>query len=271
VRIPTDFGALQVDQTGKGEPLLFVHGFPLSGEMWRDNAARFSPQYRCIIPDLRGHGRSDSTETVSMADYANDLRRVLDATNERRPVVFIGLSMGGIIAFEFYRRFRDRLRALVLVDTRFAAETPDGAVKRRTLIDAVDREGSRAAADAMIPNLFAAGVRPDIRSRWHEILSSTSPQGIVAAMGALIGRPDYSATLASIDVPTLIIVGQQDAITPPSIAEEMHRRIRGSHYEIIADAGHMPPVERPEAFESVLRRFLNALPQMRSEDGKSAS
>ncbi len=113
--------------TGNGPPVLFVHGFPISGEMWYATADALADQYRCIIPDLRGHGRSEVSRSISMAEFADDLAGVLDAVDERRPVALVGLSMGGIIALEFFRRHRPRLRALGLINTLRTPKTPKGS------------------------------------------------------------------------------------------------------------------------------------------------
>ncbi len=241
---------------GRGEPILFVHGFPLSGEMWNPAVERLSNRWTCIVPDLRGHGRSGVSAEASMAAYADDLAGLLDAIGDKRRVALVGLSMGGYTAFEFFRRHRSRLRLLVLADTRATADTPEAAAKRETTAAAVLKDGSKVVADAMIGNLFAPTASADLKAQWHAIMTRTPPQGVAAALHALAARPDSTPTLAKIDLPTLIIVGEQDAITPPDASRDMHAKIAGSTLEIIPNAGHMAPVEQPQAFASAMQRFL---------------
>jgi len=248
------------DILGKGRPILFAHGFPLSGEMWKPAAERLADRYRCIMPDLRGHGRSGATPEASVQRHADDLAALLEAIGEVRPVVLVGLSFGGAIAFDFFRRHRSMLRALVLCDTRVNAEPPEGVAKREAVALAALKDGSRTAADGMINSLFSPAASPQLKARWHAIMSRTDPVGVAAAARALAARPDSAPTLPLIDCPTLIIYGRDDALTPPAIGEEIHRGIAGSTLELIPNAGHMPPVEQPELFAAALRRFLEGLP-----------
>lgn len=246
---------------GGGPPVLFVHGFPLSGELWHPTVERLerTGESRLIVPDLRGHGRSEATAQASMTRYADDLVELLDALGERRPVVFVGLSMGGIIGFEFFRRHRARLGALVLVCTRANAEPPEGLPRREAMAQAALRDGSRVVADAMIGNMFAPGVAPQLRQRWYDIMAATPAIGVAAAARALAARPDSFPTLPRIDVPTLVIAGDSDAITPPEGLREIHAGIRGSRFVTLERAGHLAPVEHPDRFADLLREFLSSL------------
>lgn len=250
---------LYYEASGQGPPLMFVHGFPLSGRMWQPTVERISAAYRCIVPDLRGHDRSSATPTADMARYADDLAAVLDADGERRPVVLVGLSMGGYIAFEFFRRHRQRISALVLADTRAGADTQEARTKREETAQAVEKGGSRVVADAMVDKLFAPGAAASLRNEWHEIMSRTQPMGVAAALRAMAARPDSTPTLSKIDCPVLIVVGEHDTITPPDVHREMHAAITGSRLESIADAGHLSPLEKPDRFAAALTAFLNTM------------
>ncbi len=258
--------ALHCELCGDGPTVLFVHGYPLSREMWQATAQRLAPHFRSVVPDLRGHGKSPATERVSIADFSDDMARVLTAIapEERGPagrgVVIVGLSLGGIIAFEFFRRHRAWVRALGLVCTRANAETPEGIARREALAEAALREGSRAVTDAMIGSVFAPQAPAALRQEWYERMCATSPEGMAATSRALAGRADSWPTLSQIDVPTLVVAGEQDAITPVATLREIHAGIRASRLEVIADSGHVPPVEQPEAFARVLESFLAALP-----------
>jgi pimeloyl-ACP methyl ester carboxylesterase len=250
---------LYYEDRGAGPPLLFVHGFPLSGEMWLPTVERLGIGWRCVVPDLRGHGRSGATEQVTIAQFADDLAALLDALDEQRPAVIIGLSLGGIIAFEFYRRHRNRVRALVLCDTRANAEPPEGIARREALAQSALRAGSRAVADAMIDGLFAPGAAPELKARWHAVMARTPPVGVAAAARALAQRAESFSTLPRIDCPTLVVVGAEDTLTPVESLREIHASIRGSCFEVIPGAGHLPPVEQPDRFASVLQDFLASL------------
>lgn len=244
---------------GAGRPLLFVHGFPLSGRMWMPAVERLKSSHRCIVPDLRGLGRSSATESAGMKAYADDLTALLDEMAEVRPVVLVGLSMGGYIAFEFFRRHRDRLRALVLADTRANDDPPDAKAKREDMAKAVAEKGSKVAADAMIDKLFAPGVNPSLRQEWHDIMTSIPPTGVIAAIRAMADRPDSRPTLDGIDLPTLLAVGEHDGITPPDVHREMQAAIAGSRLEVVSGAGHMMPLERSEEFCRLMTDFIAKL------------
>ena len=243
---------------GNGEPVLFVHGFPLSSRLWEPMIEPLSPEHSLIMPDLRGMGGSGVTPTASMERYAADLAGVLDAIGEKRPVTLVGMSMGGYVAFEFFRRYRGKVKALVLVDTRAGNDTPEAAKGRRETAKKVLDEGSVVVANAMTPKLFGKAAPEPLVESWRGIMSATSPVGVAAALVAMADRPDSTTTLAKIDVPTLIIVGEEDAITPPAEARTMHAAVVGSKLEVIAGAGHMTPVEKPVEFARILGEFLKS-------------
>jgi 3-oxoadipate enol-lactonase len=245
---------------GAGPPVLFIHGFPLSGEMWLQAADALKDRYQCIVPDLPGHGDSPPVPTASMASFADCLAGILDRMCVWQPVVLVGLSMGGMIGFEFFRRYRSRLRALALCDTRAVADDAAGVAKRDELARRVLAESSQVAADAMVPKLFGPAASQVLRDRWHALISNTPPAGVAAAARALASRPDSTPTLATIDCPVLYLCGDADELTPPEPMREMHRVTGGSQFVLIPDAGHMPPVEQPQAFNAALARFLDALP-----------
>lgn len=255
-----------------GTPVVLLHGFPLSGEMWAGVAQGLPPEAgHLIVPDLRGFGRTapsargqggEGGEPPSMSRYARDVADLLDALGERRPAVIAGLSMGGYIAFEFFRLFRERVRGLVLANTRAAADAPPAARAREIQAISVLRDGSaRSVADSLAEKLFAAETPGEVRQKWHGIMAGSSPEGVAYALRAMATRPDSTPTLATIDVPTLIVVGDQDQVTPPEIARAMHAEIRGSRLEVIPGAGHLTPVEQAARFTEVLREFLEGLPE----------
>lgn len=241
---------------GSGEPVLFVHGFPLSGRLWDPTVSLLQDRFKLIVPDLRGHGRSGVSEDVSMARYADDLAALLDVAGVKGRVTVVGHSMGGYIAFELYRRHPERVRALVLVDSQAGPDTKEAAEGRREMAGRVLSDGSRVIADTLVDRLFASPTPDALRERWHEIMAATPPVGVAAALRAMAERPDSRRTLREIDRPVLVVVGAHDAVTPPEEARRMHAAAPNSRLEIVAGAGHMTPVEQPERFAALLRHFL---------------
>ncbi len=251
--------AVNFEVRGHGRPVLFIHGFPLSHQLWTPMADRLSDVCKLIMPDLRGLGRSEATESASMALYADDLNALLDDVGVTEPVTVVGLSMGGYVAFEFFRRHKQRVRAIVLADTRCQADPPEIIeVRAKTAAQVLDK-GSRVVADVMINLLFAPDTPETLRAEWHGIMAGSSPIGVAAALGAMAARVDSTDTLPAIDVPTLVIVGENDGITPPRDAQFMHAAIPHAQLEVIPDVGHMTPVEDPQRFADALRAFLGTL------------
>ena len=239
------------------DPILFVHGFPLVGEMWRPAAERIHGDgWRCILPDLRGHGRSDASAEVTIQAFADDLAHLLENIGETRPVVVCGLSMGGVIAFEFYRRHRDHVRALILCDCRPTPESPAGREERKTAAQHVLEQGSGVLVDQMISSLFAPSADKTLRDYWRKRMAENNPIGVAAALHALGERPDSMPTLPTIAVPTLLVFGGRDVITSPAVGRHMQAAISNARLDIVPNAGHLPPIEQPDIFADALRRFL---------------
>lgn len=249
---------LHYEVTGDGDPIVFIHGFPLSGAMWQPTAERLAG-WKCIIPDLRGHGHSEPSETVSIERFSDDIAALLDEIGETRPAVVCGLSMGGVIAFDMFRRHRDRTRALVLVDCRANAEDAAGRQRREQVAANVIQQGSGVLAEEMIHKLVAPDASGEFKKKWIDLMAATPALGVAAASRALANRPDSIPMLGRIDVPTLLVFGEQDPITPPDIGHEMNDAIPGSRMAIIQGAAHLPPVEQPDAFAGTLKKFLSQL------------
>jgi 3-oxoadipate enol-lactonase len=248
------------EERGDGVPVLFVHGFPHDHSLWDAQIAALAQRARCIAPDLRGFGRSEVAPPFSMDRWADDLAALLDARAVERAVV-CGLSMGGYIAFAFWRRHPGRVRALVLADTRAGADDEAARAKRREMIALARAEGAGAVAERLMPGMIGKTTRersPERVTAMRAMLERAPVEGIVGALEAMIARPDSTETLATIDVPTLVVVGDEDALTPPAEARAMQERIAGSRLEVIAGAGHASAFERPAAFSHVLGDFLGA-------------
>ena len=246
---------------GRGLPVVLLHAFPLNRTMWEPQIAALFGECRCIAPDLRGFGDSPRSGPYSMDRYADDVVALLDALQIDRAVVG-GLSMGGYIALALWRRHRNRIRALVLADTRSGADNDEGKQKRGELIALAQSEGSAAVADRQVTGLLGKSTRekqPELVDRIRSIMAGESPDGIVGALEAMRNRTDSTPLLAGIDVPTLIVVGDEDVLTPPKEARAMHAAIRGSRLEVIPGAGHLSNLERPAAFNAALSDFVGSL------------
>jgi 3-oxoadipate enol-lactonase len=240
---------------------VFLHAFPLNRTMWAPQVSALGGEWRCIAPDYRGFGDSSQTPPFTMDRYADDVAELLDALNVERAVV-VGLSMGGYVAFALWRRHRDRVRALVLADTRAGADTSEGAERRRALIETARTQGSGAVANAQIASLMGKTSRerrPDVYDAAHRMMSVAPVTGIVGALEAMLHRPDSTPLLETITVPTLIVVGEEDVVTQPKEAQAMHAAIAGSRLEILAQAGHLSNLERPAAFNTVVSEFVAGL------------
>ncbi|HEY4307180.1 MAG TPA: alpha/beta fold hydrolase [Gemmatimonadaceae bacterium] len=253
--------AIAYDDVGSGLPVVFLHAFPLNRTMWDPQVTALVGESRCIAIDMRGLGDSKGGAPFSMDRYADDVAGVLDTLHITRAVV-VGLSMGGYVSFAMWRRHRDRIRALVLADTRATADTAETVERRRELIDIAQTQGMTAVANAQITGLVGKTTRerrPDIYDAMHRMIAQAPGAGVIGALQALIERPDSTDTCATIDVPTLIICGDEDALTPPKIAAQLAETIRGSRLEVLQGAGHLSNVERPAAFNTVMSEFLASL------------
>jgi 3-oxoadipate enol-lactonase len=253
---------LAVEVQGEGPAILFVHAYPLDRTMWRELIDGLDG-YRRIAPDLRGMGQSDAPDLgYSMSTYAADLAALLDSLGVDQ-VVLCGLSMGGYIAFEFLRRWRSRVRGLVLMDTR--AEPDDAESRRaRDAAAATARDsGAGAVAESMLPKLLAPATlaeQPEVVQRVRTMIMNNRVAGIAGALGAMRDRQGSESLLPSLaGLPTLVMVGEADPVTPPDRARAMAQIIPGARLAIIPGAGHLPPVEQPEAVLTQLRDFLKSL------------
>jgi pimeloyl-ACP methyl ester carboxylesterase len=249
------------DDVGSGLPVVFLHAFPLNRTMWDPQVTALVGESRCLAVDLRGLGESKGGPPHSMDRYADDVAGVLDTLHVAQAVV-VGLSMGGYVAFAMWRRHRDRIRALVLADTRATADTPETAQRRRELIRTAETQGMTAVANAQITGLVGKTTRerrPDIYDAMHRMIAQAPPRGVIGALHALIDRPDSTGTCATIDVPTLVVCGDEDVLTPPKEAAKLAESIRGSRLEVLKGAGHLSNVERPAAFNTVVSEFLASL------------
>ena len=246
------------DVRGSGPALLLLHPFPTNRNFWEPLVPAFESRYRLIVPDLRGHGESGAGDGASMANQAEDVHHILRECAVER-AAFIGVSIGGYLLFEFWRRFRQQVALLVLSNTRAQADSDEGRANRLKAAGEVEKNGTAAFLDAMLPKLLGASThrnRPDIVSRARTMMDAMSREGLAAVQRGMASRPDSVETIGSINVPALIVRGEEDVLIPAQDAELMHRKIAGSQIVSIPQTGHYTPFERPEEFLKVVRPFL---------------
>ncbi len=258
-RIAVNGVNLAVDVRGKGPAILFIHGYPFDHSIWDHPVSQLEGWMR-IAPDLRGMGQSDAPDLgYSMATYAEDLLALLTALGVDR-VVLCGLSMGGYIAFEILRRAPERVRGLILVDSRAEADAPEARRAREAAMVQAREGGAEATADAMMPKLFAPEASVEKRDQVRRIMEATPVAGILGALGAMRDRPDSMPLLATLaNLPSLFIVGEHDQLTPPDLASAMADAMAGSRLAVVPGAGHLTPVEQPQATTTLLAEFLKGL------------
>lgn len=253
---------VEYDDSGSGDALLLVHGHPFDRSMWRPQRTAF-PGHRVIAPDLRGYGATTVVPGVTPLDtFARDLAALLDHLGIARAVL-CGLSMGGQIVLEFHRLFPERVSGLVLADTFAQGETPQGRKERNDRADALLREGMAGYAHEVLDSMVAPAniaALPEVADHVRGMMLAAPPEGAAAALRGRAERPDYTAMLADIAVPTLVVVGRDDVFTPVSDAAYLHERIPGARLTVIEGAAHMPNLERPAAFNQALAGLLAAVP-----------
>jgi pimeloyl-ACP methyl ester carboxylesterase len=255
---------LEYDDTGgSGRPVVLLHAFPLARTMWRPQVEALRGAYRVLAPDLRGFGGSGPfTAAPSVETMADDVTALLGALGITEPVVLGGLSMGGYVALAFARRHVGRLRALVLADTRAEADSAEARANRDKTIAFARGHSAADVIEQMLPKLLGDRTRaekPEVAQELRRIASAQRIDGIIAALQALRDRPDATPGLAAVAVPTLVLVGADDTLTPPALARALADGIRGAQLVTLDGAGHISNLEQPEAFNGALRGFLGGL------------
>jgi pimeloyl-ACP methyl ester carboxylesterase len=252
---------LHYQDTGSGKDVvLLLHAFPLHSGMWKRQIAALEKKHRVVAPDYRGLGKSGvPPEHWTLDLLAQDVRALLGHLRVERAAV-AGLSMGGYLAFELYRQLPGLFRGLALCDTRAGADTDEGRANREKFAQSAIEKGLGWVGDEFVPKLLKPEPAPDAVKEVRSLVNGGTPAGVAAAQRGMARRPDSTATLAAISCPTLVVVGEQDGLTPPAEAEKMAKAIRGAKLVKIAGAGHLPCIEAPEPFTKALVEFLAGLP-----------
>jgi len=247
---------------GDGPPVVLLHPFPVHHEFWLPVSETLATRYRLILPDLRGHGESGVGEgPPTMEKHAADLARVLDDAGASRASL-VGVSIGGYALFELWRKVRARVAALVLCNTKATADGAEARAGRLQAANDVIERGTEPFFESMIPRLLGRTtreMRPDLVDGALRMMRKMSPDDVAQVQRGMAERPDSVDTLKTINVPTLVITGDEDILTGMNEAEVMHQHIAGSQLRVIPKAGHYSPWEQPEAAARLLRQFLDGL------------
>lgn len=245
-----------------GLPVVFIHGFPFSKEMWKPQVDALKKDFYVVTYDVRGHGKSDCGDgQYSLEYFVDDVIGLLDHLKLSK-VVLVGLSMGGYIALRTIERHPERIRALVLCDTRSEPDNNEGKVRRATQAKSVKNDGMKKFAENFLQAVFykkTFETNPEAVTLIRKIIETTSPLAVAGTLLALAARTDSTPMLFTINVPTLILVGQHDAITPPSASHAMKEKIPNAELHVIPDAAHLSNIENAKEFNEHLLKFLKKL------------
>lgn len=261
--IAVNGATIHFDDLGKGElPIIFIHGFPFNKSSWQPQMAFFQHTHRVIAYDIRGFGASTAgTEKASIQLFAYDLVKFMDGLNIEKAIV-CGLSMGGYILLNAVQRFPDRFAALVLADTQCIADSEEARAKRQKSILDIEENGLQPFAEAFVKNVFSEKSlenKLDWVEKIQKIIVSTAVGTVTATLSALAGRAETCSLLSKIKVPTLIICGSEDKVTPVEQSEFLQKGIENSTLNIIEKAGHLSNLEQPAEFNKRLLAFISRL------------
>ena len=255
--------AIEYDDSGSGVPVVLLHAFPLSRAMWRPQHEGLADVARLIAPDLRGFGGTGAfTDAPSLERMADDVAELIDVLKLDR-VVLGGLSMGGYVALAFARKHAARLRGLILADTKSEPDSAEAKAGRDKTIAFAETHSAIDVLEQLLPKLLSEKTRrekPAVEAGVRQIGSAQTPAAIIGALKALRDRPDSTPVLSTIATPALVIVGSDDALTPPAQAEAMAAKLPRAHLVKIPGAGHLANLEAPAAFNDAVRAYLRSLP-----------
>jgi 3-oxoadipate enol-lactonase len=245
---------------GDGPPVVLLHPFPANHELWLPVAEALASRYRMILPDLRGHGDSEVGEGQALMEkHAADIARVMDDANVGRAPM-IGVSIGGYALFEFWRRYRGRVAGLGLLNTKAGADAPEARAGRLQAANDVLERGTEQFFQSMVPRLLGKSTRearPDLVDGALRMMRKMSPEDVAQVQRGMAERHDSMETLKTINVPIMIVTGDEDVLAGSNEAEAMHRHITGSQLRVVPKAGHYSPWEQPEEVTKLLREFLD--------------
>jgi pimeloyl-ACP methyl ester carboxylesterase len=249
---------------GEGTPMMLIHGYPLNGGLFRDNVAALAANYQVIVPDLRGFGQSEApSDQASIEIYAQDMIAVMDELGVQTAVI-AGMSMGGMTAFEMYRQAPERFAGLVLIDTAHTAPMPGEAGLWTGTAQQAREMGVESLVNSLTPDMLTGVTRSsnaELVTYLGGLIKQASLEGAVGGANALAARPDSTSTLSTITVPTLIVVGKEDSLTPIEIAQQMNQAIGSSTLVTVDGTSHAAVIEGAETVNQAILEWASTLPQ----------
>jgi len=251
--------SVYVSGNNESKTILFVHGFPFDHTMWQTQVNEFSKDYKCVSYDIRGLGESPAGDgQFTMESFVDDLEIILEELKLNRPIL-CGLSMGGYISLRAVERIQEKFSAAILCDTRSEADNNEGKLKRAAGIKRINKEGLAPFVKDFITNCFGDDFKQNRKEALQNIIEKSlqfNPVGVKGGLFAMLSRSDTTTSLGKINIPTLIICGEQDTLTPPPVMKEMFHKINKAEFVEIPKAGHMTPIENPQAVNKAIRDFL---------------
>lgn len=258
MQLQSDDATLYYETHGSGPDVVLLHPFPANHKFWLPVVDALASRFRLTLPDLRGHGQSQpGAGAATMQKHARDVLRICEEVGVQR-ATFVGCSIGGYVNFELWRQARERVKALVFIDTKAPADSDEARANRLKSADDVLARGAEPFIEGMMPKLLGRSTRanrPDIAAAARAMMMESSAAGIAAIQRGMAERPDSTATLATISVPTLVIFGEEDDV-PVAEGEAIRRAVRGAEMRVVEKAGHYAPYERPEEVGRILREWL---------------
>jgi len=251
---------MEVEEKGSGIPVVFIHGYPLNKAIWQPQLEGLSDVARIITPDLRGHGRSGAIPGIhTMRLMAKDLKELIENLQIEQQVILCGLSMGGYVIFEFMRSYPNMVKGMILAATRATADSTETKANREQSAAIAQERGPVAIADSMLPKMMAPTTyqsRPDLVEHVREIMVDISTQAIVGDLMGMLYRVDSTPFLKEINIPVLILHGENDQIIPQAEIDLMRKEIKNAQVKIIPEAGHLLNLEQPGLFNTAVREFI---------------
>lgn len=241
------------------KPIVFIHGFPYDHLMWKDQIEYFSKNYLCVSYDIRGLGKSPAGDgQFTMEAFVDDLEKIVDELNLEKPIL-CGLSMGGYISLRAMERFQNKFSAMILCDTKSEADNNDGKLKRAAAIKQINSGKFDEFIEAFVLNCFGEMFVKDNSTEYKKVVDRSKKNNQIGVKGcllAMLGRTDTTATLPNIKIPTLVIGGSEDNLTPPDVMMSMADKIPNAKFVLVEKAGHMTPIENPNAVNKAIKDFL---------------
>lgn len=251
-----------LEGNNKSKSIIFVHGFPYDHTMWQSQIDKLSEKYFCVAYDIRGLGESPAGDgQFTLESFVDDLEIILDVLKLDKPVL-CGLSMGGYISLRALERMDDKFSAVILCDTRSEADNNDGKLKRAAAVKRINTEGLAPFAKDFITNCYGDIYKHNHKDEFEKRIAKSSgfdPVGVKGSLLAMLGRNDTTEKLNKITIPTLVICGELDALTPPPVMQAMADKINNAEFVVIKDSGHMSPIESPDEVNKAIQRFLDKL------------